>query len=711
MLLPISLLCACVDSGKTTGSDAKGGVRGRLFTEDGKPAAFAHVRILPVDFKPGPAFRKAGAADKAYLSTTTDADGNYAFDTLAAGDYNILGDKGELLSYQDSVGISGNSDIPPDTLKSSGTLTGTVAVQSNPDPGAVTVEVLGTNIYVNVDRHGGFSLPPMAQGAYTVRLATDMAEYTTLFAQMKVRSGRQDTLAEPFRLRYSGIPVATGLRVAAYDSLNGKVTLTWNKPDYDQLLGFTIFRDTLDAVTLSQNPINKSRITDTVFTDSIFTGPADPTTVTRRYEYRVKIQRKDGVLGSAYETVRFDAKPPSQIGVKLSLRALGVKQDTLAAGDTVRFIAEFQKPSRSNTTVEWYRDSSTQATRTLTLDSKSGVDTLAFYRPSPGTYQIRLVIKDEAGLRWRDSTNLVVPSIVRLPDLPMAVEYPLVTTLDGKIYLFSNGNLWEYDPGPATWRKRASSPRPGSATIPSWTVPISSSIVASGSRLYIIGFESINPPLLTGSVQEYQPTTDAWVEKSGLPGNPRSAPSLIYRNGKILVYGGAIRDYPAPSAFSDEVFEFDPDADAWASKPAYPDPYHGVLGTLLPSGSSLFEVIHNATQAKPTLAIRKYDPENNTLTNGPALDISNVFPTYAATTIGLGSVNGKIYALGGDDGYMFGGSAFSNKILEYDPATDSWSEKGRLSSPRSRSGVVGLNGSLYILGGRNGEKIFERYTF
>jgi N-acetylneuraminic acid mutarotase len=77
--------------------------------------------------------------------------------------------------------------------------------------------------------------------------------------------------------------------------------------------------------------------------------------------------------------------------------------------------------------------------------------------------------------------------------------------------------------------------------------------------------------------------------------------------------------------------------------------------------------------------------------------------------LGVVTANGKIYAIGGDAGRLGGliGSQYKNAgtslVLnvteEYDPATNTWSFKASMPTPRDYFGVAICNGKIYCIGG------------
>ena len=71
-----------------------------------------------------------------------------------------------------------------------------------------------------------------------------------------------------------------------------------------------------------------------------------------------------------------------------------------------------------------------------------------------------------------------------------------------------------------------------------------------------------------------------------------------------------------------------------------------------------------------------------------------------ALPISSGVINGKIYIVGGRTGSVFIPNAFNVDLVdEYDPATDQWSLKSPMPTPRS-GGAWGVhNGRIYVAGG------------
>ncbi len=70
--------------------------------------------------------------------------------------------------------------------------------------------------------------------------------------------------------------------------------------------------------------------------------------------------------------------------------------------------------------------------------------------------------------------------------------------------------------------------------------------------------------------------------------------------------------------------------------------------------------------------------------------------------MGAAALNGKIYAAGGFSERAHGKP--DDEFFEYDAATDSWRVLAPLRSKRGAAAVVGLNGKIHVIGGREGDE-------
>ncbi|HEV8599827.1 MAG TPA: kelch repeat-containing protein, partial [Gemmatimonadales bacterium] len=102
--------------------------------------------------------------------------------------------------------------------------------------------------------------------------------------------------------------------------------------------------------------------------------------------------------------------------------------------------------------------------------------------------------------------------------------------------------------------------------------------------------------------------------------------------------------------------------------------------------------------AGATGTVEAYDPATNTWTAKAPM------PT-PRSQLAVGVVNGILYALGG---FPAGGGAFNtalNTVEAYDPITNSWTTKSPLPTSRASLSVGAVNGILYGVGGESGGSV------
>jgi N-acetylneuraminic acid mutarotase len=85
--------------------------------------------------------------------------------------------------------------------------------------------------------------------------------------------------------------------------------------------------------------------------------------------------------------------------------------------------------------------------------------------------------------------------------------------------------------------------------------------------------------------------------------------------------------------------------------------------------------------------------------------------------LGVAAVNGKIYAIGGDNGQNIGTGpplSFTSHVVNttemYDPASDTWTLKASMPTPRSGFGVAVYQNKIYCIGGWTHSGIYNNGT-
>lgn len=314
LLLLLALLCGvfpnCVQDG---GTEIPNELVGKELIAGKGPAANAEIKLVPVGYVPGAPGADSGKG--ALVSGTTDAQGRFTFKDLAPGQYNLIASKDSLHSFRDSLTITGKGqDLATDTLRAPGSLYGTIELEPNHDPRTAMVQVLGTTIFVNVDRDGHFLLQALGAGIYRLRVSTILEGYVPLFQEAAVHSGKTDTLPtlRPF---YSGTPVVTGILATANN--DGTVKVKWNRTAYGNAEGYLLYRDS--SGTLLPSPVPFARMSDTFFVDSVYSktpraGQYDYLdTTTRVFTYRVRILDRSGNPGPGFGSSSVTAYPPGKL--------------------------------------------------------------------------------------------------------------------------------------------------------------------------------------------------------------------------------------------------------------------------------------------------------------------------------------------------------------------------------------------------------------
>jgi len=229
---------------------------------------------------------------------------------------------------------------------------------------------------------------------------------------------------------------------------------------------------------------------------------------------------------------------------------------------------------------------------------------------------------------------------------------------------------------------------------------------AADGKMYVLaglapGFKA------KGLVYEYDPAADQWTKKKPMA-LPAHHVAIVEHGGKIYAFGGFVAPAAGPPAWVpiDNAWEYDPAADTW--KALAPAPSKRGAGAAATVGDKIY-YIGGATTApgakEPGLMpsrplrsvgnVEEYDIATNTWRARSAM------PT-PRNHLALGTVNGKIYAIGGRVGSAFisGGANNLDLVEEYDPAADAWGvPKMRMPTARSAVAWAVHDGRIYVAGG------------
>jgi RNA polymerase sigma factor (sigma-70 family) len=91
--------------------------------------------------------------------------------------------------------------------------------------------------------------------------------------------------------------------------------------------------------------------------------------------------------------------------------------------------------------------------------------------------------------------------------------------------------------------------------------------------------------------------------------------------------------------------------------------------------------------------VYEYDPIKDTWTKKADMPTSR-------DSLGVGVVNGKIYAIGGET--LVGGGSATSAVEEYDLKLDKWAKKASMPTARCGASTVVVNGKIYVIAGMTG---------
>ena len=275
--------------------------------------------------------------------------------------------------------------------------------------------------------------------------------------------------------------------------------------------------------------------------------------------------------------------------------------------------------------------------------------------------------------------------VAPMPTARMALAAGVV---DGKLYavggFVSVGSVGRmtsttemYDPSTSAWKTMAPMP----------TARRNMAVGVMGGKLYAVGGDSDEEHSLD-TVEVYDPATNTWARVAPMP-TARSnlaagvVGGKLYAVGGFNMYSGSMHDFEV----------YDPATDTWEkiSVPGYPTERGylavGVVGGELYAVGGYLDRKNGGDRESLDL-VQMYDPARNTWVGVASM-------TTARYRLVAGVVDGKLYALGGedDDGNLL------STVEVYDPAGNTWATGAPMPTARSGLAAGVVDGKLYALGG------------
>jgi len=203
------------------------------------------------------------------------------------------------------------------------------------------------------------------------------------------------------------------------------------------------------------------------------------------------------------------------------------------------------------------------------------------------------------------------------------------------------------------------------------------------------------------NLDAYDPATNTWMPRAPLPA-ARGEIGVGVVDGVLYAVGGNTGSGYDPTAILATVEAYDPATNTWTPRASMPTPRAG-LAVVVADGI-LYAISGYACQppaGQPCVAssplaavatVEAYDPATNSWTTKASLPTPRAYPAAAA-------IDGVIYAIGGQaNDFPF----WLTTVEAYNPSTDTWTVRAPLPTGRVGLGVEVVNGVLYAIGGYGG---------
>jgi N-acetylneuraminic acid mutarotase len=205
-------------------------------------------------------------------------------------------------------------------------------------------------------------------------------------------------------------------------------------------------------------------------------------------------------------------------------------------------------------------------------------------------------------------------------------------------------------------------------------------------KIYVVGGFQQGLSFITPAVEEYDPKTDTWRERSPLPGGLHHA-GIGVANDRIYVIGGFELSLLSIWSPVTSVYEYDSGADRWTARKPMPTS-RGALAVAVLDGK--LHAVGGYNRDGNTGAHEVYDPATDTWSSRAPMPTAR--DHHAAVAFG-----GRLYAIGGRLNRQY--SQNLAVIEEYDPAADRWIRKADLPTPRSGITAAVVGDHIYVFGG------------
>lgn len=216
--------------------------------------------------------------------------------------------------------------------------------------------------------------------------------------------------------------------------------------------------------------------------------------------------------------------------------------------------------------------------------------------------------------------------------------------------------------------------------------------VAVGDKFYLVGGRGER------AVQEYDPNTQSWTNKSAPPFQMHHFQAVSYQ-GKIYVMGAFTENWPDEDPIPN-IHIYDPATDAWSVGPEIPeDRRRGAAGAVVHNNKFYIVAgIQNGHLDGHVTWLDSYDPATDTWEQ--LADAPRPRDHFHAVVL-----DGKLYAAAGRRSSQAtgeGASLTEKEVDVYDFATNTWSTlAAQLPTERAGTASVAFDGKVIVIGGES----------
>ncbi|HZA61097.1 MAG TPA: kelch repeat-containing protein [Actinomycetota bacterium] len=295
----------------------------------------------------------------------------------------------------------------------------------------------------------------------------------------------------------------------------------------------------------------------------------------------------------------------------------------------------------------------------------------------------------------------------RVANLPTRRYVLGAAAVNGRLYALGGldeedyrATVEAYDPATNTWTPGTPMPAPRAQF----------GIGVIDGVIYVVGgvTRGSGDSTVVATVEAYNPATRTWSTRAPMPA-PRADMAVAVVDGILYAIGGWVVPPPGdgPCAYTSvgTVEAYDPVTDTWTARASMPTA-RALLGAGTVNGIvyALGGQVVGPTPDEGTLflaTVEAYDPATDTWTARAPM------PTRRFA-LGVGEIGGLVYAVGGDVAPL--NPLHPTGTLEaYDPVTDRWTVHATMPTARAYLGTAVINGLLYAVGGHGALNVVEAY--